>query len=66
MNNPFFDMKSVIKCSYKAIVGAGPAPELELVLEPEPKLFKSRSLSGNKKFRLHNTGLTHGKRLHAV
>ncbi len=26
--------------------------------EPEPKLFESRSRSENKKFRLHNTGLS--------
>jgi hypothetical protein len=36
-----------------------PAPELEL--EPEPKLFESRSRSGKKKFRLHNTGLIPGQ-----
>jgi hypothetical protein len=34
-----------------------PAPELEP--EPEPKLFESRSPSGNKKFWLHNTGENH-------
>jgi hypothetical protein len=41
-------MKSVIKCSYKANVGAGSGAGAET--------FKSRSRSGNKKFWLHNTG----------
>ncbi len=32
-----------------------PAPEPEKEQEQEPKLFESRSRSGNKKFWLHNT-----------
>jgi hypothetical protein len=48
MKNPLFNIKSVIKGSNKAIVGA---PEQER----EPKLFERQSRSGNKKFRLHNT-----------
>ncbi len=42
-------MTSVIKGRSKLM--SEPAPE------PEPKLFESRSQSGNKKFRLHNTAL---------
>jgi hypothetical protein len=41
MKNPLFNMKSVIKGSYKATVLLEPAPV------PEPKLFESRSWSGN-------------------
>jgi hypothetical protein len=44
MKNPLFNTKSVKKVVTK------------LMSEPEPKLFESRSRSGNKKFRLHNTG----------
>jgi hypothetical protein len=46
MNNPLFNMKSVIKGTLV----------IKLMPAPEPNLFESRSRSGNKKFRLHNTG----------
>ncbi len=41
MKNPLFNLKSVIKGSYKAIVGAG--AEIFFKSEPEPKLFESWS-----------------------
>ncbi len=54
-------MKSVIKGVTKLI--SEPESALEPEWEPEPKLFESRSRSRNKKFWLHNTGVTRIRRL---
>jgi hypothetical protein len=51
-------MKSVIKGKSKLMSEPAPEPERE----PEPKLFESQSWSGNKKFRLHNTGRHHKRK----
>ncbi len=59
MKNSLFNMKSVIKGVTKLMS----EPESALEPEPEPKLFESRSRSRNKKFWLHNTGVTRIRRL---